>query len=154
MQLNVENGMKVSRHQGHGVRMDEGKMGVVLHVGGGLNAPVTKTLARPSWTAGQFERDGGNRLEVPRLASFAGAKRTWLAVLTEAGVTDGLREVVTGVTCLASVRPVSPRLAVAPIVLARDPGFSPGHTAHGGPRVSARAHDAGMGMDEGGIYSW
>jgi hypothetical protein len=45
--------------------------------------------------------------------------------------------VVTGVTCLAAVRPLSPRLTAAPIVLARDQGFS-----------------ADVWVDEGGIYSW
>jgi hypothetical protein len=116
---------------------------VVLHVGGEQNAPVMKTLVRLSPMAGRSERDGGHRLTVPRLASFAGAKRSQLAVLTEAGVTDGLREAVTGVTCLAAVRPLSPRLAVAPIVLAREQDFEP-----------AYARDLDLGVDVGGIYSW
>jgi len=107
-----------------------------------------------SSTAGPSERDGGHRLAVPRLASFAGANRTQLAVLTEAGVTDGLREVVTGVTCLASVRPMSPRLTLAPIVLARDQDFSPGRTARGELLEPAYSHDLDLGVDVGGIYSW
>lgn len=154
MQRELENSMKAMRHQVHGMRRGEDMGGVVLHVGGERNAPVMKTLAWPSSTAGQSERDGGRRLTVPRLASFAGANRTWLAVLAEAGVTDGLREVVTGVTCLASVRPLSPRLAVAPIVLAREQGFSPGRTARGELMEPARGHDLDLGVDEGGIYSW
>jgi hypothetical protein len=141
MQRELENSMKATRHQVHGMRRGNGKVGVVLHVGGEQNAPVMKALVRLSPTAGQTERDGGNRLTVPRLASFAGAKRGQLVVLTEAGVTDGLREVVTGVTCLAAVRPLSPRLTVAPIVLARAQDFEP-------------SHDLDLGVDVGGIYSW
>jgi hypothetical protein len=151
MQRELENSMKATRHQVHGMRRGNGKAGVVLHVGGEQNAPVMKALARLSSTTGQSERDGGNRLVVPRLASFAGANRTQLAVLTEAGVTDGLREVVTGVTCLASVRPMSPRLAVAPIVLAREQDVRP---AHGGLMDAAFRHDVDLGVDLGGIYSW
>ncbi|HYO60006.1 hypothetical protein [Archangium sp.] len=147
MQLEVENGMKASGHQGHGMWMGEGKAGVVLHMGGELNASVTKT--RLSWMAGQSARDRGNRL-----ASFAGANRAHLAVLTRAAVTAGLREVVTGVTCLASVRPLSPRLTVARLVLDRDPGFSPVRTIHGELVKPAHGDDIDVGMDEGGIYSW
>lgn len=143
MQRELENSMKATRHQVHGMRRGTGKVGVVLHVGGEQNAPVMKTLVRLSPTAGLSERDGGNRLTVPRLASFAGAKRSQLAVLTEAGVTDGLHEVVTGVTCLAVVRPLSPRLAVAPIVLDRARDFEPSY-----------GHDLDLGVDVGGIYSW
>ncbi|MCY1073704.1 hypothetical protein [Archangium lansingense] len=154
MQRELENSMKATRHQVHGMRRGEGKAVMVLHVGGEQNAPVMKTLARPSKAVGQFERDGGNRLVVPRLASFAGANRTQLAVLSEAGVTDGLREVVTGVTYLASVRPMSPRLAVAPIVLVREQDFSPGRTARGELMEPARSHDLDLGVDVGGIYSW
>jgi hypothetical protein len=143
MQRELENSMKATRHQVHGMRRGNGKAGVVLHVGGEQNAPVMKTLVRLSPMAGRSERDGGHRLTVPRLASFAGAKRSQLAVLTEAGVTDGLREAVTGVTCLAAVRPLSPRLAVAPIVLAREQDFEP-----------AYARDLDLGVDVGGIYSW
>lgn len=151
MQRELENSMKATRHQVHGMRRGDSKTGVVLHVGGEQNAPVMKALARLSPTAGQSERDGGNRLVVPRLASFAGANRAQLAVLAEAGVTDGLREVVTGVTCLASVRPLSPRLAVAPIVLARAPVLGP---ARGGLMDPAFHHDVDLGVDLGGIYSW
>jgi len=154
MKRELENSMKATRHQVHGMRRGNGKAGVVMHVGVEQNAPVMRTLARLSSTAGQSERDGGNRLTIPRLASFAGAKRTQLAVLTEAGVTDGLREVVTGVTCLASVRPMSPRLAVAPIVLVREQDFSPGPTARGARMASAFSHDVDLGVDVGGIYSW
>lgn len=153
MQLTVENAMNASRHQVHGKRT-EGKAGVVLHVGGEINAAVTKTLGRLSWMAGQSERDGGNRLEVPRLASFAGAKRTQLAVLTEAEVMAGLRQVVTGVTCLAAVRPLSPRLTAAPIVLARGQGFTPGRASRSEPVEAMPLYDADVGVDEGGIYSW
>lgn len=153
MQLTVENAMNASRHQVHGKRT-EGKAGVVLHVGGSPDAAVTKTLGRQSWMAGQSERDGGNRLEVPRLACFAGAKRTQLAVLTEAAVMAELRRVVTGVTCLAAVRPLSPRLAAAPIVLAREQGFSPGRASRSEPMPPLPYHEVGLGVDEGGIYSW
>jgi hypothetical protein len=153
MQLTVENAMNASRHQGHGKRT-EGKAGVVLHVGGKPDASVTKTLGRLSWRAGQTERDGGNRLEVPRLASFAGAKRTQLAVLTEAAVMAELRRVVTGVTCLAAVRPLSPRLAAAPIVLARGEGFSAGRASRSEPVGFVPHHGADVWGDEGGIYSW
>lgn len=154
MQRELENSMKATRHQVHGMWRGEGKAGVVLHMGGEQNARVTKTLARPASMAGQPERDGGTRLVVPRLASFAGANRTQLAVLTEAGVTDGLREVVTGVTCLASVRPLSPRLTVAPIVLDRDQDHVPGRTARGAWGKQTPSHDPDMGVDVGGIYSW
>ncbi|WP_375770188.1 hypothetical protein NR798_04660 [Archangium gephyra] len=146
--------MKATRHQVHGLWRGEGEAGVVLHMGGEQSARVMKTLARSASMAGQSERDGGHRLAVPRLASFAGANRTWLAVLTEAGVTAGLREAVTGVTCLASVRPMSPRLSVAPIVLDTElnRGEEPGAR---GPR-GKRAHDQDpdLGVDVGGIYSW
>ncbi len=152
--MRLENGMKVSGHQGHGKRFEGQAVGVVLHVGGEQSASVVRPLARPSYMAGQFERDGGNRLEVPPLASFAGAKRTQWAVLTEAKVLAGLREVVTGVTCLASVRPMSPRLTVAPIVLARGGGFSPGRVSRSGLVESAHSHDVDAVEDEGGIYSW
>jgi hypothetical protein len=154
MQLKVENGMKASRHQVQGKRVGGEEAGGVLHVGGELSSSVTKSLTRLSWTVGQIERDGGNRPEVPRLASFAGAKRSQLAVLTEAAVTAGLREEVTGVTCLASVRPVSPRLAAAPIVLARSQGFSPGRVARSEWVELAHGHEVGLLEDEGGIYSW
>src|SRR4029079_6961872 len=43
MRLTVENGMEASRHQAHGKRRGEVGVGV-LHVGGELNAPVTRTL--------------------------------------------------------------------------------------------------------------
>jgi hypothetical protein len=89
------------------------------------------------------------------LASFAGAKRAQWAVLTEAAVLIGLREVVTGVTCLASVRPTSPRLTVAPIVLASGGGgFSSGRVSRSGLVESARGHEVDAVVDEGGIYSW
>ncbi|MGZ3458535.1 MAG: hypothetical protein ACXU86_08520 [Archangium sp.] len=150
MQLTVENGMKAPRHQVHGKR--RGEAGGVLHVGGELNAPVTRRLTRLSWKAGQPERDGGHPLEVPQLASFARANRARLAVLTEAAVTAGLREVLTGVKCLASVRPMSPRLAVAPIALVRGQDFGPGLPS---PWLEpAHLPDADAGVDEGGIYSW
>jgi hypothetical protein len=154
MQRELENSMKATRHEVHGMRRGDGKAVMVLHVGGDQNAPVMKTLARLSKAAGQFERDGGNRLAVPRLASFAGANRTQLAVLTEAGVTNGLREVVTGVTCLASVRPMSPRLAVAPIVLVRDEESRPGRTARGELLKPAYVQELEQSVDVGGIYSW
>lgn len=115
----------------------------VLHVWGEQGASVTKALARLSWTVGQSERDGGHRPEVTWLAFLAGANRAQLAVLTEDAVTAGLRETVTGVTCLASVRPLSPRLRAAPIVLARGPA----------PREGQRRLRDEM-RDEGGIYSW
>ncbi len=145
MQLTVENEMKASRHPIHGKRWGEGRTGKVLR-GGGEQGAVTKALARLSWLAGHSERDGGLQLEVSRLASLAGANRAQLVVLTEAKVTAGLREGVTGVTCLASVRPSSPRLTAAPIVLARGPGPSDGQPAR----------DVGVVRrgEEGGIYSW
>lgn len=154
MQRELENSMKATRHQVHGMQRGTGKVGVVLHVGGEQNAPVMKTLVRLSPTAGLSERDGGNRLTVPRLASFAGAKRSQLAVLTEAEVMAGLRRVVTGVTCLAAVRPLSPRLAAAPIVLARDAGFSAGRASRSEPVGFVPHPVADAWVDEGGIYSW
>lgn len=140
MQLTVEHEMKASRHPLHGKQRGAGR-GLR---GGEQGGAVTKTLARLSYLAGHSERDGGLRPEASRLASLAGANRAQLAVLTEAEVTAGLREGVTGVTCLASVRPVAPRLTAAPIVLARGPGSS---------AVQARDVDTQRG-DEGGIYSW
>jgi hypothetical protein len=154
MHMRLENGMKVSGHQGQGKQPGRETVGVVLHVGGEQSASVVRPLVRLPYRAGQYERDGGNRLEVPPLASFAGAKRTQWAVLTEAAVLAGLREVVTGVTCLASVRPMSPRLTVAPIVLARGGGFSPGRGSRSGLMESAHGHDVDAVVDEGGIYSW
>jgi len=153
MRLTVENGMEASRHQVHGKRRGEAGV-VVLHVGGEPNAPVTRRLTRLSWKAGQPERDGGHPLDVPRLASFAGANRARLAVLTEAAVTAGLREVLTGVKCLASVRSMSPRLAVAPIALVRGQDSGPGRGLPSPWLVPAHLADAEAGVDEGGIYSW
>ena len=156
MQLRVKK-MKVPGHQVHGKQIGGEQIGVVLQVGGEQNTTVAKPVTQLSWMAGQSKRDGGNRLEGPRLASFAGAKRTQLAVLMEAAATAGLREVVTGVTCLASVRPVAPRLAAtpsAPIVLARVRDISPARVAQSGWMGSTDGHDADLGVDEGGIYSW
>ncbi|OJH35093.1 hypothetical protein BON30_39145 [Cystobacter ferrugineus] len=117
----------------------------MLYRGGEHSASVAKTLTRLSWTAGQSEPDGSHRLKVSALASFAGAKRSQLAALTEAEVTAGLRSVVTGVTCLARARSRAPRLALAPIVLVRDRrnGLVP-------LERGATVHE----VDEGGIYSW
>jgi hypothetical protein len=95
--------------------------------------------------AGQSEPDGSHRLEVSALASFAGAKRSQLAALTEAEVTAGLRGVVTGVTSLARLRSRAPRLALAPIVLVRDRGNALVPLERG-----VTVHE----VDEGGIYSW
>jgi hypothetical protein len=133
--------MKASRQQVPGKK--GGLMAVgVLHVGGQTDASVAKNLLWLSWTAGQAERDGGSRPEASRLASFAGANRTRLAMLMEAKVTAGLREGVTGVTYLASVRPSSSRLTAAPIVLARS------------SEVASLRTSRNEDWDEGGIYSW
>jgi hypothetical protein len=153
MQLRVENGMKASRHQVHGKRSG-GELGGVLHVGGEPSASVTRKLVRLSRTAGQSEQEGGNTVEVPPVAYFAGAKRTQLAVLMRAEVTAALREALTGVTCLASVRPVSSRLTAASLVLAGGRGFSPGRRPRNQPMESAHSHDLDEVVDEGGIYSW
>ncbi len=88
------------------------------------------------------------------MAYFAGAKRTQLAVLMEARVTAALREALTGVTCLASVRPLSPHLTSASLVLAGGWGFSPGRRSRNQPMESAHNHDLDEVVDEGGIYSW
>jgi hypothetical protein len=144
MQLQVEQGMGASRHGIQGQWGGEGKVGGGQSRGGEQSASGARTLARLYWKAGQFEPDGSHRLEVSTLASFAGAKRGQLAALTEAEVTAGLRGVVTGVTCLAWLRPL-PRLALTPIVLVRDRGNSPASLEHG-----AGIHE----VDEGGIYSW
>jgi hypothetical protein len=154
MQLRVENGMKALRHQVHGKRSGGELVGLVLNVGGELDASVTRNLFRLSKTGGKSEQEGGNTVEVPRVAYFAGAKRTQLAVLMQAGVTADLREALTGVTCLASVRPQSPRLASASLVLAGGRGFSPGRRPRNQPMESAHSHDLDEVVDEGGIYSW
>ena len=154
MLLTVENKLTTSRHQVPGKPREQGVGGRILHVEGTEGAAVTRTVAWPSWKAGPIERDGSHRPHISRLASLAGASRAQLAVLTEAGVTAGLREWVTGVTCLASVRPMAPRLTAAPIVLARSPGASVLHclpTEGGGV---ARAPRLEALVDEGGIYSW
>jgi hypothetical protein len=154
MQLRVENGMKASRHQVHGKWSGGETAGVVLHVGGEQGASVTRKLVRLSRTAGQSKQEGGSAVEVPRVAYFAGAKRTQLAVLMEAEVTAALREALTGVTCLASVRPQSPRLTDAALVLAGGRGFSPGRRLWSQPMESEHSHDLDEVVDEGGIYSW
>ena len=143
MQLQVEQGLGASRHGSQG--MVEGRAGGVLNRGGEHSTLVAKTLTRLSWTAGKYEPDGSHRLKVSALASFAGAKRSQLAALTEAEVTAGLRGVVTGVTCLARLRSRAPRLALAPIVLVRELGNTPSSLEH-----VAAIHE----VDEGGIYSW
>jgi len=98
--------MKVSRRQAQGGLVRGGKMTrVVLHTGTELHASVAHCVVRPSWMAGRHERDGGSRITVPELAVFAGAKRAQFLALGEAEVTAGLREVVSGETCLASLRP-------------------------------------------------
>jgi hypothetical protein len=144
MQLRVENGMKASRHQVHGKRSDGEKVGVVLHVGGEPGASV-RPLGQLAWKAGQAERRGG-----PELARFASTKRTELAVLGGTALTVGLRRAVLNVTCLASVRPVAPRLAVTTSVeLAGHWGFSPGQVVVGNLPPPEQVE-----VDEGGIYSW
>jgi hypothetical protein len=141
----VENGMKASSHQVHGKRSDGEKVGVVLHVGGEPGASVIRPVGRLSWKAGQAEREGGLAL-----ARFASAKRTDLAVLGGTAFTVGLRRAVLGVTCLASMRPVAPKLAVTTSVeLAGHWGFSPGQVVVG--NLPPPEH---VEVDEGGIYSW
>jgi hypothetical protein len=141
----VENGMKASSHQVHGKRSDGEKVGVVLHVGGEPGASVIRPVGRLSWKAGQAEREGGLAL-----ARFASAKRTDLAVLGGTAFTVGLRRAVLGVTCLASMRPVAPKLAVTTSVeLAGHWGFSPGQVVVGNLPPPERGE-----VDEGGIYSW
>ena len=148
--------MKVSRRQALGGLVGGGKMArVVLHTDTELHASATQCVVRPSWTAGRHERDGGSRITVPELAVFAGAKRAQFLALGEAAVTAGLREVVSGETCLASLRPqASLRLAATPIVLAARRGFSPGRGRHSQPEESLHGHSVDEVADEGGIYSW
>jgi hypothetical protein len=137
--------MKASSHQVHGKRSDGEKVGVVLHVGGEPGASVIRPAGRLSWKAGQAEREGGLTL-----ARFASAKRTDLAVLGGTAFTVSLRRAVLGVTCLASVRPVAPRLAVtSSLELAGHWGFSPGQVVVG--NLPPPEH---VEVDEGGIYSW
>jgi len=137
--------MKASSHQVHGKRSDGEKVGVVLHVGGEPGASVIRPVGRLSWKAGQAEREGGLAL-----ARFASAKRTDLAVLGGTAFTVGLRRAVLGVTCLASMRPVAPKLAVTSSVeFAGHWGFSPGQVVVGNlPPPEC------LEVDEGGIYSW
>jgi hypothetical protein len=149
MQPRVENGMNASRHQVHGKWVGGEKAGLVLHMGGEPSASVARPLTLLSRQAG---REEGHRLVVPHLASFAGAKRAELESLLRAEATAGLRELLTRVTCLASVRPVSARLTVARLVLAQ--GFSPGRSSRGALVESAPRRDVDLMVDEGGIYSW
>ena len=143
MRLKLEQGMGAPHHALHGMWSEGGKARGVLQWGS-EQVSVARTLARLSWTTGPNEHGGSHQLEVSRLKVFAGAKHRQLAVLTEAAVTAGLREVVTGVTCLASLRPSSPRLTVASTVLARA-------SKTGGTQ---KRNHGGDGVDEGGIYSW
>jgi hypothetical protein len=146
MQLQVEQGMGASRLGIQATWSGEARAGVAQYRGGEPSATVVRALSRlSSRTTGQSEPDGSQRLEVSALASFAGAKRSQWAVLTEAEVLAGVRGVVTGVTCLANPRPSAPRLALAPIVLIRDQAP---HLA-----FSKRA-TAKQEVDVGGIYSW
>jgi len=137
--------MKASSHQVHGKRSDGEKVGVVLHVGGEPGASVIRPVGRLSWKAGQAEREGGLAL-----ARFASAKRTELAVLGGTAFTVGLRRAVLGVTCLASMRPVAPKLAVTSSVeFAGHWSFNPGQVVVGNlPPPEC------VEVDEGGIYSW
>ncbi|ATB30557.1 hypothetical protein [Melittangium boletus] len=144
MRLKLEQGMGAPNHAIHGMWGEGGKAKGVLQHWGGEQASVARTLARLSWTTGPTEHGGNHRPEVSLWAVFAGAKHRQLAVLREAAVTAGLHEVVTGVTCLASIRPSAPRLTVASTVLARA-------SKRGG--TQDRNHGV-EGMDEGGIYSW
>lgn len=138
MQSRVDNGMNASRHQVHGKRVGGEKAGLVLLMGGEPSASVARPLTRLSW---RTDRQEVHQLQVSHLASFVAGKRAELETLARAEVTAGLREQLTWVTPLASVRPVAPRLVVAPFVLARDVRSAPGP-------------DADLGVDEGGIYSW
>jgi hypothetical protein len=118
---------------------------MVLHVGGEPGASVIRPVGRVAWKAGQAEREG-----VLGLARLASAKRMELAVLGGTALTVALRRAVLGVTCLASVRPVAPRLAVTRSVeLAGHWGFNPGQVVVG--NLPPPEH---MEVDEGGIYSW
>lgn len=141
MQLHVEKGMGASRMAGHGqAGREEGKVAVRGWVG--LNgAAVTRSLTRLSWTAG--EHDGSSRQDVATLVRFAGAKRSEWEALLEAEVTVGLRGAVTGVTCLAWLRPSASRSLRTPVVLVR--------AEQHGPRAPGAAASE---VDEGGIYSW
>jgi hypothetical protein len=126
---------------------------VVLHTDSEPHTSETQCVVRLSWTAGRHERDGGSRITVPELAVFAGAKRAQFLALGEAAVTAGLREVVSGETCLASLRPQAAlRLATTPIVLAARRGFSSGRGQRS-PSVESR-DGLDEVVDEGGIYSW
>lgn len=146
MQLHVEQGMGASRPGLPGPWSGEVKTGVGYYRGGEPSATVVKALTRSSIrTAGQSELDGSQRLEVSALASFAGAKRSQWAALTEAGALAGMRGVVTGVTCLASLRPGTPRLALAPIGLIRGQARR---------LTLVEDHPAKPEVDAGGIYSW
>ena len=133
MQLHVEKGMGASRMAGYG-QAGRGR-------GGPQGAGVTRSLTRLSWTAG--EHDGSQRQDVATLVHFAGAKRSEWEALLEAEVTAGLRGAVTGVTCLAGLRPAQPRSMRTPIVLIS--------TEQHGPRAPGAAAPE---VDEGGIYSW
>ena len=142
MRLELEQGLGASRHALHGTWSGGGKAGTARR-GGGQQASVTRTLARLSWMTGSCEHGGSAPLEVSWLEALAGAKRHQQAALSVAEVTAGLRETVTGVTCLASFRPAAPRLTVASTVLARAP-------EPGAEKKISRVWE----QDEGGIYSW
>jgi hypothetical protein len=145
MKWRVENGMKASRHQVQGKRSDGEKVGMVLHVGAEPGASVIRPMGRLAWMASQAGREEG--LGLVRLA---GAKRAELAVLAGAAVTVVLRRAVTGVTCLASLRSMAPRLTVTTSVeFAGRWGFGPGQVVGG--ELGRRAL---VEVDEGGIYSW
>jgi hypothetical protein len=157
MGSSVENGMKASGHQQFQGRRRMGEVGrVVLQRREAPGALVIRPVFRLSWTEGQAEQEGGqSRVEVPRWAYFAGAKRAQFAALSEGAVLAGLREAVSGMTCLASLRSMTPRLTAAGLVPARSEGFSPGRGARVAQLLeSAHNHDADEVVDEGGIYSW
>jgi hypothetical protein len=154
MQLRMEEGKKVSRHQGQeGWRREQRGVGV-LHAGKELHVARVTPLARLSWTA-LPEREGGNRLDTPRLASFVWDMRAQLMTLSKGRSVAGLREVVKGATLLASVRRAAyPRLVPVPSVLAGDRGFNPGGEQSRPRGEWAPGPDVELLVDEGGIYSW
>jgi hypothetical protein len=147
MQPRVENRMNASRHQVHGKQVGGEKAGLVLRWGGEPGASVARPLF---WRDG---REEGHRLAGPHLRSFVGARRAELEALARARTTSGLREPLTRMTCLASVRAVSSRLRVVPLVPTQD--YSPGRASRDALVESAHGHDLDdLPVDEGGIYSW
>lgn len=154
MLLTVENQLKTLRPRHHEKASEQGTGGRLLHLEAVEGAEVTKCQTWSSWMVGSIERDGGLRPDVCRLVSLAGASRAQLAVLTKAAVTAGLREQVTGVTFLASVRTLSPRLTEASIARATGPRPGVIHSLSKERGGVTRVLRLEARVDEGGIYSW